>query len=568
VSAASSRPAHAGADTIIRGGKVITCDAGGSLAEALAVKDGMIMAVGRAAEITRLADEHTDIIDAAGRAVVPGLIDGHAHLDREGLKSVFPSLAGCASIDDILQRIKALVKEKAPGDWIVTMPVGDPPYYWDVPDNLAERRLPTRRELDRVAPDNPVYIRPIWGYWRHVLPISSVANTLALEQAALGPTMEPPPEVVEFETDPETGEFNGVIHENTFVPIVELGYFHMMPRFEHADRVQGLRDAMQAYNACGTTGVFEEHGCAQELIRAWQTVHDEGGMTMRARLMFSPSWLSMGESDPARVLGGWGAWLGGTGLGDDWLRVAGLYTEFGISADNRLRARAAPYTGWAGFNFDCGVPRARMRDFLVAAAEADIRISTIGIGYLDLFEEVDRIVPIRDRRWIIGHLNRVTPDQIARIRDLGLVMTAHTNRYIYKEGHRTRELIGGAAENTISPLRSLGEAGVHVALATDNVPTSLFYPVWQAVSRYNRVSHDAIAPDQALSRAEALRCATIEGAYLTFEEDIRGSIETGKFADVAVLSDHPLTCPEDAIKDIVGEITMVGGDIVYRREET
>jgi predicted amidohydrolase YtcJ len=568
VKAASSRPAHAGPDTIIQGGKVITCDAGGSVADALAVKDGRIMAVGKGADIAGLADGHTDTIDAAGRAVVPGLIDGHAHLDREGLKSVFPSLAGCTSIDDILQRIEALAKQKSPGEWIVTMPVGDPPYYWDVPDNLAEKRLPTRWELDRVAPDNPVYIRPIWGYWRHVLPICSVANSLALEIAGLGPGMEPPPEAIEFETDPETGQFNGIIVENTFVPIAELGYFHMMPRFEHADRVGGLRAAMRSYNACGTTGVFEEHGCAQELIRAWQAVHDAGDMTVRARLMFSPSWLSMGETDPARVLGGWAAWLGGTGLGDDWLRVAGLYTEFGIGAENRLRARAAPYTGWAGFNADCGVPRARMRDLLVAAAEADIRIATIEIGYLDLYEEVDRIVPIRDRRWIIGHLNCATPDQIARIRDLGLVMTAHTNRYIFKDGHRTREQIGGAAENTISPLRSLREAGVHVALATDNVPNSLFHPVWHAVSRYNRVSQDAIAPDQALSRAEALRCATIEGAHLTFEEDVRGSLEAGKFADVAVLSDDPLTCPEDTIKDIVAEITMVGGDIVYRREET
>ncbi len=556
----------AGADIIIRNAKIITCDAASTIAEALAIKGGRIQAVGRADDMAPLDGPDTSNIDAGGRAVMPGLIDGHAHMDREGLKPVFPSLTGCRSVADILDRIADLAKDKAPGEWIVTMPIGEPPYYWDVPDCLEEKRFPTRWELDRAAPANPVYIRPIWGFWRHTLPITSVANTRALLEGGIGPDMDPkPPDSVVFETDPVSGEINGVIHEHSYMPIVELAWLKTMPRFDHADRVAGLKQAMQAYNAFGTTSVLEEHGCAEELIAAWQAVHDQGAQTVRGSLIYSPSWKLSGMADGGgEALAALAGRIGGRGSGDDWLRVEGLYTEFGIDAENVLRARAAPYTGWAGFNYDCGVPRDRMLDFMIAAARNDIRIATIWMEHLDLYREVDKVVPLAGKRWIIGHLRCADEKQIATIRDLGLVITGHTNRYIYKEGHLVRDGIGRQAENTISPLKSLIEAGVHVALATDNVPVSMFYPIWQAVTRYNKYSKDAIAPDQALTRAEALKAATIEGAYLTFDEDTKGSIEAGKLADVAILTDDPLTCPADDIKDIAAQTTIVGGEIVYR----
>ncbi|MDE0335822.1 MAG: amidohydrolase family protein, partial [Defluviicoccus sp.] len=121
------------ADLAIVRGKAIAVDARGTIAEAVAVAGDRIAAIGSAAEIEPLIGPETVRIDAGGRAVVPGLIDGHAHLDREGLKPVFPSLAGCRSIDDVLARIEALVADAEPGEWIVTMPIGEPPYYWDVP---------------------------------------------------------------------------------------------------------------------------------------------------------------------------------------------------------------------------------------------------------------------------------------------------------------------------------------------------------------------------------------------------------------------------------------------------
>jgi hypothetical protein len=441
------------------------------------------------------------------------------------------------------------------------MPIGEPPYYWNVPGCLAEKRYPTRHDLDRVAPRNPVYIRPIWGYWRHILPITSIANTLALESAGLHAGMAGLPETIVLET--EGGELTGVIHEHTYMPVVELAFFHGMPRFRHEDRVAGIRKSMAVHNATGTTSVFEEHGCAQELIDAWRAVHKAGDATVRASLVYSPSWHFADAAGYARTLAEWGGWIGHGGTGDDWLRVEGMFADYGIAPENLLRARAAPYTGWSGFNYDSGVPREMMDDVLVEAARNDVRVAAIWMEFLDHFAAVDKVVPLAGKRWIMGHLDVATEEQIRTIADLGLVATTHTNRYIYKHGHNVRDQIGAARENDIAPLRRLRDAGIHVALATDNVPTTLWYPIWQAVTRYNMVIDGPVAPEQALTREDALRCATIEAAHLTFEETLKGSIEPEKFADIVVLGDDPLICPEHTIKDVTAELTIVGGRVVH-----
>src|SRR3989304_8605414 len=138
-------------------------------------------------------------------------------------------------------------------------------------------------------------------------------------------------------------------------------------------------------------------------------------------------------------------------------------------------------------------------------------------------------------------------------------MTTPTNRYVYKEGPPLQQRLGPERENEISPLRTLTQAGIKVALATDNVPVSMFYPIWQSVARRSLYTGEPIAPEQKLSREDALRAATRSGAWLTFEENEKGSIEPDKLADLAVLSADPLTVHDEAIKDISSEMTVVGG---------
>jgi predicted amidohydrolase YtcJ len=230
-------------DLILYGGNVITVDPALRIAEAVAITADRITAVGTSSDIRRLAGTDTRRVDLHGRAVVPGLVDAHAHMDREGLKSLFPSLGGARSIDDVLQRIETLVKAAAPDDWIVTMPLGDPPYYFDVPGSLREKRFPTRRDLDRVAPRNPVYIRAIWGYWRHTLPLVSIANSTALRLAGVTRDTVPPWDGIQIEKDP-AGEPTGIFVEQTYIPVVELSLMAAAPRFTQQDRAQGLRESM------------------------------------------------------------------------------------------------------------------------------------------------------------------------------------------------------------------------------------------------------------------------------------------------------------------------------------
>jgi predicted amidohydrolase YtcJ len=552
------------ADLVLHGGRIITLDARSTIAEAIAIAGDRILAVGRDADVLPAAEAGARRIDLRRRAVIPGLIDAHAHLDREGLKSVYPSLAGAASIDDVLQRIEALARDTEPGEWIVTMPIGEPPEYRDVPNNLRERRFPTRWELDRVAPRHPVYIRALWGYWRHTLPLVSIANSEALRRAAITAETLPPWGGIQIDKLWATGEPNGIFVEWTYMPVVELSLMAAMPRFTHAQRVAALRASMRTYNATGTTSVFEGHGIADEVRAVYRDVAAAGDLTVRAHLTMSPSWTT-GAKPPAEQVAAWAATLGGQGTGDAWLRIAGLFAEAGVTADNLVRARAWPYTGWAGFAYDAGLPREQLRDALVAAARHDVRIGGIQPGLLDLYAEVNEIVPLRDRRWVLEHINVLSDDDVHRIRDLGLVVTTHTNSYIAKQGEILRRRVGPDAEDTIVPLRKLRDAGVTVALATDNVPTSLFNPIAQTITRLDRYAGRAIATSQRLTRDEALRAATTAGAYLTFEEEDKGTLEPGKLADLAVLSADPLTVDEASIAAIVADLTVVGGRVVFER---
>jgi len=243
--------------------------------------------------------------------------------------------------------------------------------------------------------------------------------------------------------------------------------------------------------------------------------------------------------------------------------MSGLYVHVGRDRADELRASAAPYTGWAGFNAGHGLPRAQAKELLIHCAKNDIRAVMIGAGNLDLYEEVDREVALDGRRWVISHISTVSPRDIERIVRMGLVLTTHTNGYLYKGLHVQAQRLPPERHGEIVPLRSLIDAGVKVSLATDNVPVSLFLPIWQSIARTSYRTQERIAPDQALSRGDALRCASANGAYLTFDEHKKGSLEPGKLADLAVLSADPLTAEEARIADIAALMTMAGGRIVY-----
>ena len=552
------------ADLILKNGNIITVDAGFSIAEAVALAGERIVAVGPDAAMAAHTAPWTRVIDLKGRPVIPGLIDGHAHMDREGLKAVYPSLGRVRSIRDIQDRIADLARGKKPGEWIVTMPIGDPPYYFDVPGMLAEKRWPTRQELDAAAPNNPVYIRSIWGFWRHSPPLVSCANTEALKRAGVNRDTVSPLESLVIERD-ANGDPTGVFVEDGMQPTAELIWFRKATGFSRADRARTLPLAARAYHAFGTTGIYEEHGAATELLRAYQDARRDGTLTMRSSLAFSPNWKTAGNAPLGPLIEAWAGWLGEPALGDDWLKVTGVSVGINHTPADDLRAGTTPDTGWAGFNYDFGMPRERLKEVLLHCAANDIRAvanANVTPGVIELFEEVDRVIPLKGRRWVLAHISSLSPRDIEKIVRMGLVVTPHTNSFIYKTSDLLKKRLPPERHREITPMRDLIDAGVKVGLVTDNVPVSLFWPIWQVVARMN-IKQERVAPEQAISRAEALRCATMNGAYLTFDEDRKGSLEPGKLADLAVLSADPLNVAESELRDIGAVMTMLGGRIVY-----
>src|SRR6516165_7690753 len=269
------------AEIVLKNGKVLTVDGTFTIAQAIAITADKIIAVGANDAMTAHISAQTRVIDLKGKTVVPGLIDGHAHMDREALRNVFPSLGRVRSIRDIQDRIAEIARGKPPGEWIVTMPIGEPPYYFDVPDILAEKRWPTRQELDAAAPRNPVFIRSIWGYWRGTGPLVSIANSEALRLVGItGATVSPLPTLV-IEKD-SGGDPTGVFIEHEMAPIAELIWFCKAASFSHADRMKALPESARAYHAFATTSVFEGHGAGTELLRVYKECLRAGSLTMRA----------------------------------------------------------------------------------------------------------------------------------------------------------------------------------------------------------------------------------------------------------------------------------------------
>jgi predicted amidohydrolase YtcJ len=557
------------ADQLLRGGRVLTLDGAGRTATAIALRGERVLAVGSHAELAPLAGPATSVTELRGRTLMPGLIDGHAHLDREGLKGLLPSLAGCASIRALTERLRHIAAATPPGRWIVTMPLGDPPEYALSPQMFEEGRLPDRHDLDAVTREHPLLIRCAWGYWPGTLPTVSVANSVALELAGVrrGTASPSPKLVIEAGSD---GEPTGRLFEHSFQPLAEFTLFRVAPHFVADDRLRTLEASMRAYNAVGTTGVFEGHGVAGEVIDAWRRVHDAGRSTLRGHLVLSPGFSGASLADVAQWVAREAPRLrrrgegGGAAGDDDWLHLEGLFAEAQVDPDeSRLRARCAPQTGWAGFNYDAGLPPAQLRALLHSAAREGLRVCAIQSAMADLFIDVARETPIDGLRWVIAHPATLDARQIAGIAENGIGVTVLTNNYIWRSASAVRDRIGAARESEICPIASLLDAGVPVALATDNVPITLWPCVWHATERIDRASGGVIAPAQRVDRETALRCATVHGAWLCGDEASRGTLEPGKLADLIVLPEDPLTMPVQRLPALAPDITMVGGRVVW-----
>ena len=549
-------------DIILAGGHVITLDKRMSEAQAIAVKGSRILAVGSNKSIGDLKGPNTRMIDLTGEAVIPGIIDAHAHMEREGLKALRLSLTGARSITEILDRISAAARETPKGGWIVTMPVGEPPFYYDELETIAERRMPNRWELDRAAPDHPVCIMAAFGNWG-APPCYWALNSRALTLNGITPETQPAFDTTEIEKDAATGEPTGVIIEHSARPIAPFDILKAVPKFTYEDRLAGLEESMRLYNAVGTTGIYEGHGSAPETLALYRDLWEKNALTVRTRLTVSPTWRAIEQA--GEVMRDQLAHARGKGLGDKWLTISGVF--IGLMGDTALREvslDALPDTGWSGFiepatSFD------EFRGLAHLCAENNLRLHTIVSGRMDtivpILEEIDATHPLVGRRWMVEHIDLVTPEHIAALKRLGVMVTSIPVSTLWQRGADWHDRPGSV--DHVAPLRRMLEAGLTIASGTDNIPYNPFYTLWVMMARAERTSGVVIGPDQILTALQGLRTLTIEGAHLSFEENDRGSIEPGKLADLAVLSADPTQIPMDQVQDIRASLTIVDGRIVH-----
>jgi predicted amidohydrolase YtcJ len=550
------------ADAILVDAAIATMDPARPRARAFAVRDGRFVAVGDEADILALAGPRTQRFRAGGRTVVPGLIDAHAHMDREGLRRWYPSLADCRSIADVQRAVRAGAAGRAPGTWVVTAPLGRPPYHLAPATSLAESRFPNRADLDAAAPAHPVWIRAVWGHWTDGPPYVHVLNSAALAACGIDANTAPPSSTVTIERDAD-GQLTGRIIETNLTPVAEFTLLRAAPRFTHAVRVAALEHAMALSLAAGTTSVYEGHGVSPDVYAAYKTLHDRDAQPVRLTMPFSlPPWSSLGEA--TAVLRDWASIASGAGLGDDRLRVAGIYLEYGGHAENaNVVAPSWPYTGWAGFQAHAIDP-AEYRELCRTAARHRLRVNTT-IGreldsVLTIWQDVHEEFPIDDLRWVLIHARHIDLQRDApRIRRLGAVVTTQPSTYAHQAGDPTID------ENAQKAHRDYIDAGLPWALASDNKPYDLVKTLWAAVTRKEAFHGRVVGPNQRISVEEALLALTASAAYVAFNERHVGTIAPGKLADAIAFAEDPFTIDADRLRDLQIDFTLAGGRAVHDR---
>ena len=547
-------------ELILHGGRIVTLDRGSRIAAALGVRGGRVAAVGADAEVLKDKGPGTTVLNVGGRTVTPGFFDAHPHMDRHGLKARggIP-LDGRSSIKEILEAVREAAARTPKGEWIVTMPMGTPPTdYVYRPEQLKEGRFPTRQDLDAAAPEHPVYIRACWGWWSH-RPFPSVANSKALALAGVT-ARSTAPYNTEILKD-ANGEPSGVFLDRNYAPLMEYTLFRCVPRFTYEDRVAGVRLGSAAYSAAGTTAAYEGHGVTPPLIEAYREVHAAGDLTVRMQIPLSLPTAAFDNRKIAELLYHWSNVLAGRGSGDRMLRFEGVCVDVGDAQTAQVIGQHYPYEQWAG-HFYQSLPHERFVELGILAAELGLRLNCLVCYDLErvlrAYEAIAERAPIQERRWVIIHVIDATPEQLRRIKQLGLVATVTPNfMYMASDRFGLDRLRGRGV-----PIRELIDAGIPIALSSDNVPHSMLFTLWQALSRWDNDSKSKLG-ESRLGREEALRIATTSGHYLTWEEERRGALQVGNAADFVVLAEDPLACAEERIKDIRVERTFVEGREVY-----
>jgi len=505
------------ADIVLKNAKVITMDAARPVAELVAVTDDQISFVGSNKELDSLTGPGTRVIDCSGRALLPGFNDAHLHLFSlvRKLLSIDLSPAAVRSIADIKEAVRRKAEKTPPGTWLSGTDYNE--FY------LEEKRCPTRWDLDEAAPNHPVVLS-------HRSLHACVLNSLALSLAGIN-TETPEPPGGRIERDMATGEPNGIL-------IDMLGDIRakVMPSFTDAELNEGISLANSLFLTYGITSVQDT--TVSNDIKRWETVCGfilnrklRSRMTMMAGAPYRAEFQQVNLK---------------TGYGDNLMQLGAVKILLEVQPEpeelNRL-VLECHREGWQlAFH---------------AVAESTVAAAITALEYADSY------LPVAGRRHRIEHCGECPPYLLERLKKLGVVIVTQPP-FIYYSGERYLATVPESQQPWLYRLKSPLESGVVVAGSSDApvVSNNPMMGIYAAVTR-RAESGQALLPEERIGVNQALALYTINAAYASFEEEIKGSLSPGKLADVVVLSDDPTKVSPEKIKDIKVEMTIIGGEVVY-----
>lgn len=543
-----STPKPCMADLALINGKIITVDEKFSIAEAVSVKDGKIQLVGKTDEVKKLTGPDTKVVDLEGKTVMPGLFDSHIHVTGTGsaLMMINCRTPPMYSIEDMKKAVAEKVKESKPGEWIIGRG-------WDQA-KLKEQRNPSRWDLDEVSPDNPVILTRTCG---HLL----VANSKALEIA--GVTKDTPNPVGGQIVKNEEGEPTGMFEETAMGLVRRHVPEDGIPEF-----MEQIKAAYEALNEVGITSVIDP-GTSEDQMVAYQLLKEQGLVTVRTNMMLravqdnEPIEKSVKRVENFPLI---------SGYGDDLLKHQGLK----IFVDGGLGGRTALLREhYENDPEDFGLLTIPEEDLQKLVDAANKRGMLCGIHccggkamdvVLEAYKKTNKIKPIKGRGFYLIHAYQPSEQNFKDCQELGINIASQPD-FLYYLGDSYINSVGLERCKWLKPHRAWLDHGIMTAAGTDSpvTPYPPFPSLWASIARETEIGKVCLGEDQKVTREEAIRMYTINGAHLTFEQDIKGSIEPGKLADMIILDRDILTCPEPDIKDTVVLETILGGKTVYKK---
>jgi hypothetical protein len=539
------------ADLLLINGRVLTMDAHNTVAQAVAVRDDKIVALGTSAAVEALAGAATQVIDLDGRTAMPGLTDCHVHLASDSSRAAESVEcrdlydASLNSVEALRLRLEQWTASTPPGQWIVARgsPLAD--------FRLLERRLPTRAELDAVVPRNPAYI----SFGAHVI----IANTLALQERGVT-RHTPSPQGGTVVKDPVTGEPTGELRERA--------QFLVKRRDGEIDPATLAERIAIELEKCSHRGVTSIHDIVitREEVQAYQLLARTGRLPVRIHMLirviesnFSKhSLLDLGLVH---------------GLGSEWLQIGGIKMSIDGGFTGKNAAFSEPLAGDGDDH--PGLIRIK-QDELNETVELyhalGMRICTHAIGdiamdmILDAYAKALSKYPRQDHRHRVEHMGNwmMTPARVARAQQLGILPIANPP-FLFFLGDPVVEMLQRRATEQGFPFRTLWDAGFPLSFGSD---APGYYPVDPLRDLGTAVAHQTLSGQpmnavEALTMQEALRSQTINAAYTAFQEHRLGSIAVGKFADLIVLGDDPLTFAPARFQELPVDVTIAGGRVVH-----